>query len=112
METVFGVDAALLSRIQFAFTISFHIVFPAFSIGLSAFIATLEVLWLGTGRQHFHRLPRFWAKIFPPSFPLGVVAGSLLGDPPGAHRAGLGPNIRNTLRPLFACRGLPALFLA
>ena len=63
--------ALLLARLQFAFTISFHIIFPAFSIGLSAFIATLLVLWRRTGREHYHRLARFWTKIFAVSFAMG-----------------------------------------
>ncbi|OYW98107.1 MAG: hypothetical protein B7Z14_15840, partial [Bosea sp. 32-68-6] len=58
------IDAFLLSRIQFAFTVSFHIVFPAFTIGLSAYIATLLGLWLKTGDVKFHTLARFWTKIF------------------------------------------------
>ncbi|HZW12000.1 MAG TPA: cytochrome ubiquinol oxidase subunit I [Noviherbaspirillum sp.] len=64
METIAGFDATLLARIQSAFTVSFHIIFPAFSIGLSAFIATLEVLWLRSGEVHYHTLARFWTKIF------------------------------------------------
>lgn len=54
-------DALLLARLQFAFTISVHIIFPAFSIGSSAYVATLLVLWCRTGQDHFHRLARFWA---------------------------------------------------
>src|SRR3954453_12632812 len=111
METVFGVDAALLSRIQFAFTISFHIVFPAFSIGLSAFIATLEVLWLGTGRQHFHRLARFWTRIFAVSFAMGVVSGIVMEYQLGTNWARFGQIIGNTLGPLFAYEVLTAFFL-
>ena len=51
-------DPVILSRIQFGFVISFHIIFPAFTIGLSAFIATLLILWRRTGQEHFHRLAR------------------------------------------------------
>ena len=68
-------NAVLLARLQFAFTISVHIIFPAFTIGLSAFIATLLILWQRTGREHFHRLARFWTKIFAVSFAMGVVSG-------------------------------------
>jgi hypothetical protein len=57
-------DALLLARIQFGFTISVHIIFPAFSIGSSAFVATLLVLWRRTGSDHYHRIARFWTKIF------------------------------------------------
>jgi hypothetical protein len=70
-----SMNAVLLARLQFAFTISVHIIFPAFTIGLSAFIATLLILWQRTGREHFHRLARFWTKIFAVSFAMGVVSG-------------------------------------
>ena len=68
----------LLSRIQFAFTVSFHIIFPAFTIGLSAFIATLLVQHLRTGREHYRTLARFWTKVFAVSFAMGVVSGIVL----------------------------------
>ena len=73
-----GLDPVLLARLQFAFTISFHIIFPAFTIGLSAYIATLEVLWLRTGTDRYHQLARFWTKIFAVSFAMGVVSGIVL----------------------------------
>ena len=111
METVFGFDAALLSRIQFAFTISFHIVFPAFSIGLSAFIATLEILWLRSGRQHFHVLARFWTKIFAVSFAMGVVSGIVMEYQIGTNWSRFSQVIGNTLGPLFAYEVLTAFFL-
>jgi cytochrome d ubiquinol oxidase subunit I len=71
-------DAVLLARFQFAFTIAFHIIFPSFTIGLAAYIATLEVLWVWTGRDHFRRISRFWTKIFAVSFGMGVVSGIVL----------------------------------
>jgi hypothetical protein len=67
---------ALLSRIQFAFTVSFHIIFPAFTIGLSAFIATLLIVHLRTGREHYRTLARFWTKVFAVSFAMGVCRAS------------------------------------
>jgi cytochrome d ubiquinol oxidase subunit I len=111
METVFGLDAALLSRLQFAFTMTFHIVFPAFSIGLSAFIATLEILWLRTGRQHLHVLARFWTKIFAVSFAMGVVSGIVLEYQIGTNWARFSQLLGNTLGPLFAYEVLVAFFL-
>src|SRR4051812_21386313 len=57
-------DPVFLARIQFAFTIAFHIIFPSFTIGLSAYIATLGALWLRTDNERYHRLMRFWTKIF------------------------------------------------
>ena len=71
-------DPVMLARLQFAFTITFHIIFPSFTIGTSAFIATLGVLWLRTGQDRFKRLMRFWIKIFAVSFAMGVVSGIVL----------------------------------
>ena len=71
--------ALLLSRIQFAFTISFHIIFPAFTIGLAAWLTVLEALHLRTGRQVYQVLFEFWLKIFGIAFGLGVVSGVVMG---------------------------------
>jgi cytochrome d ubiquinol oxidase subunit I len=111
METVFGLDAAFLSRVQFGFTIAFHIVFPAFTIGLSAFIATLEIVWLRTGRAHFHLLARFWTKIFAVSFAMGVVSGIVLEYQIGTNWSRFSQVFGNTLGPLFAYEVLTAFFL-
>lgn len=111
METVAGIDATLLARIQFAFTISFHIIFPAFTIGLSAFIATLEVLWLRTGKQHYHVLARFWTKVFAVSFAMGVVSGIVLSYQIGTNWSRYSEVIGNTIGPLFGYEVLTAFFL-
>ena len=71
-------DPVLLARLQFAFTISFHIIFPSFTIGLSAYIATLHVTAWWTGRTRFRRIAHFWTKIFAVSFGMGVVSGVVL----------------------------------
>src|SRR4051812_28977173 len=97
METFAGVDTTLLARIQFAFTISFHIIFPAFSIGLSAFVATLEVLWLRTGDTHYHTLARFWTKVFAVSFAMGVVSGIVLSYQFGTNWSRFSEVIGNTI---------------
>src|SRR6266576_35487 len=68
----------LLSRIQFAFTISFHIIFPAFTIGLAAWLTVLEALHLKTGRPAYRILFEFWLKIFGVAFGLGVVSGIVM----------------------------------
>src|SRR6266852_5399760 len=70
--------ALLLSRMQFAFTISFHIIFPAFTIGLAAWLAVLEALHLSTGRSVYRVLFDFWLKIFGMAFGLGVVSGIVM----------------------------------
>jgi len=74
MDTV----ATLLSRLQFAFTISFHIIFPSLSIGLAAWLSVLEALRLATGRQVYRSLFEFWLKIFGVVFGLGVVSGIVM----------------------------------
>jgi cytochrome d ubiquinol oxidase subunit I len=71
--------ALLLSRIQFGFTISFHIIFPAFSIGLAAWLALLEALHLRTGKRVYQVLFEFWLKIFGVAFGMGVVSGVVMG---------------------------------
>lgn len=73
------VTALLLSRIQFGFTISFHIIFPAFTIGLAAWLTVLEALRLRTGKQVYRTLFDFWLKIFGIAFGLGVVSGVVMG---------------------------------
>jgi cytochrome d ubiquinol oxidase subunit I len=73
-----GLTALLLSRLQFAFTVSFHIIFPAFTIGLAAWLAFLEALSLATGRPVYRRLFDFWLRIFSVAFGLGVVSGIVM----------------------------------
>jgi cytochrome d ubiquinol oxidase subunit I len=70
--------ALLLSRIQFAFTITFHIIFPSFTIGLAAWLTVLEALCLATGRQAYRVIFEFWLKIFGVAFGLGVVSGIVM----------------------------------
>src|SRR3954467_11449641 len=70
--------ALLLSRIQFGFTIAFHIIFPAFTIGLAAWLTVLEALHLKTGQIVYRRLFDFWLKIFGVAFGLGVVSGIVM----------------------------------
>src|SRR6266702_6145873 len=71
--------ALLLSRLQFAFTISFHIIFPSFTIGLAAWLTVLEALHLWTGRPTYRQVFEFWLKIFGVAFGLGVVSGIVMG---------------------------------
>src|SRR5665213_2993829 len=75
MEAAMDFDPVLLARLQFAFTIIFHIIFPSFTIGLSAYIATLGAMWLRTGTERYHLLMRFWTKIFAVSFAIGLGSG-------------------------------------
>jgi cytochrome d ubiquinol oxidase subunit I len=73
-----SLDPLLLARLQFAFTVSFHFVFPAFSIGLASYLVVLEGLWLWTGRQHYLDLYRYFLKIFAVAFAMGVVSGIVM----------------------------------
>src|SRR5580658_1296826 len=70
--------ALLLSRLQFAFTVSFHIIFPSFTIGLAAWLTVLEALYLRTGRAAYRVVFEFWLKIFGVAFGLGVVSGIVM----------------------------------
>lgn len=70
--------ALLLSRLQFAFTISFHIIFPAFTIGLAAWLAVIEAMHQYTGKPVYRTLFEFWLKIFGMAFGMGVVSGVVM----------------------------------
>jgi cytochrome bd ubiquinol oxidase subunit I len=104
-------DPVLLARLQFAFTITFHIIFPSFTIGLSAFIATLLVRWMVTGREHLHRLARFWTKIFAVSFAMGVVSGIVLSYQFGTNWSRFSVVVGNVVAPLIGYEVLTAFFL-
>ena len=73
-----GLDAVFLARSQFAFTVGFHIVLPAFSIGLASYLMVLEALWLRTGRQVYLDVFQYWLKIFAIAFAMGVVSGLVM----------------------------------
>src|SRR3954454_22363428 len=104
-------DLVLLARLQFAFTITFHIIFPAFTIGLSAYIATLGVLWLKTDAERYHRLMQFWTKIFAVSFAMGVVSGIVLSYQFGTNWSRFSVVVGNVLGPLLGYEVLTAFFL-
>jgi cytochrome d ubiquinol oxidase subunit I len=104
-------DAIMLARIQFAFTVTFHIIFPSFSIGLASFIATLLVRWRMTGEERFHRLARFWTKIFAVSFAMGVVSGIVLSYQFGTNWSRFSVMAGNVVGPLIGYEVLTAFFL-
>jgi cytochrome d ubiquinol oxidase subunit I len=104
-------DPVLLARLQFAFTITFHIIFPSFTIGLSAFIATLLLRWMWTGREHLHRLARFWTKIFAVSFAMGVVSGIVLSYQLGTNWSRFSVVTGNVIGPLIGYEVVSAFFL-
>jgi cytochrome d ubiquinol oxidase subunit I len=104
-------DALLLSRLQFAFTIGFHIVFPAFTIGLASFLAVLEGLWLITKKPHYKNLYLFWVKIFALSFGMGVVTGVVMSYQFGANWSVFSAMTGSVIGPLLAYEVLTAFFL-
>jgi len=104
-------DPVLLARIQFAFTVTFHIIFPSFTIGLSAYIATLGVLWLRRDEERYQRLMRFWTKIFAVSFAMGVVSGIVLSYQFGTNWSRFSVVAGNVVGPLIGYEVLTAFFL-
>jgi cytochrome d ubiquinol oxidase subunit I len=104
-------DAILLSRLQFAFTVAFHIIFPSFTIGLASFLAVLEGLWLTTGREWFKTLYLFWVKIFAISFGMGVVTGVVMSYEFGTNWSVFARAAAPVLGPLLAFEVLTAFFL-
>lgn len=100
-----------LARLQFAFTISFHIIFPAFSIGLASYLAVLEGLWLLTGRDVCLRVFRFWVKIFAVTFGMGVVSGVVMSYQFGTNWSVFSDRTGPILGPLMAYEVLAAFFL-
>ena len=106
-----NVDALLLARMQFGFTVAFHIVFPAFSIGLASFLAVLEGLWLATGRQVFMDLFKYWIKIFAIAFAMGVVSGLVMSYQFGTNWSVYADKTGPVLGPMMAYEVLSAFFL-
>jgi cytochrome d ubiquinol oxidase subunit I len=104
-------DAVMLARIQFAFTVSFHIVFPAFSIGLASYLAVLEGLWLWTGRSLFLDLFNYWKKIFAVAFGMGVVSGIVMSYQFGTNWSVFSDKVGPVLGPLMGYEVLSAFFL-
>ncbi|MBX7501662.1 cytochrome ubiquinol oxidase subunit I [Qipengyuania sp. YG27] len=104
-------DALLLARIQFAFTVSFHFIFPAFSIGLASYLAVLEGLWLKTGEQRYLDLFKYWLKIFAIAFAMGVVSGIVMSYQFGTNWAVFSDKAGPVIGPLMAYEVLTAFFL-
>ncbi|MBU1211717.1 MAG: cytochrome ubiquinol oxidase subunit I [Alphaproteobacteria bacterium] len=100
-----------LARIQFAFTVSFHIIFPAFTIGLASYLAVLEGLWLITGRQVYIDTFRYWIKIFAVTFAMGVVSGIVMSYQFGTNWSVFSDKTGPILGPLMGYEVLSAFFL-
>ena len=104
-------DATLLARLQFAFTVSFHFIFPSFTIGLASYLAVLEALWLWTGRSVYLDLFKYWLKIFALSFGMGVVSGIVMSYQFGTNWSVFSDKAGPVIGPLMAYEVLTAFFL-
>ncbi|MBA3696465.1 MAG: cytochrome ubiquinol oxidase subunit I [Methylotenera sp.] len=108
---MFGFSALDLARIQFGFTIAFHIIFPAITIGLASYLAVLEGCWLKTNNQAYKDLYHFWLKIFGVTFGMGVVSGLVMSYQFGTNWSGFSQYAGSITGPLLAYEVLTAFFL-
>ena len=106
-----NLDPILLARIQFAFTISFHIIFPAFTIGLASWLAVLEWRLLKTGNRIYEDIYRMWVKIFAVTFGMGVVSGVVMSYQFGTNWSVFADRVGNVIGPLLGFEVLTAFFL-
>lgn len=106
-----NLDPTLLARLQFAFTVSFHIIFPAFTIGLASWLAVLEWRWLRTGNPVYADIYRMWVKIFAVTFGMGVVSGVVMSFQFGTNWSVFSDKGGNVLGPLLGYEVLTAFFL-
>ena len=106
-----AIDPIILARIQFGFTVSFHFIFPSFSIGLASYLAVLEGLWLRTKQQVYLDLFQFWLKIFAVAFAMGVVSGIVMSYQFGTNWSVFSDKTGPVLGPLMAYEVLTAFFL-
>ncbi|TPM27869.1 cytochrome ubiquinol oxidase subunit I [Mesorhizobium sp. B2-2-2] len=104
-------DPLLLSRLQFVWVIAWHILLPAFTVGLASYIALLEGLHFFTGQEIYFRISGFWIKIFSVAFGMGVVSGIVMPFQLGTNWSRYSDATANVLSPLFAYEGLTAFFL-
>ncbi len=104
-------DPILLSRIQFAFVVSFHAIFPVFTIGLASYIALLEAIAFRTGNEHWARLSQFWIRIFAVVFGMGVVSGLVMAFQFGTNWSEFAYRTSNFLGPVLAYEVVTAFFL-
>jgi cytochrome bd ubiquinol oxidase subunit I len=104
-------DALFLSRLQFAVTIMFHIVFPTATIGLGLYLVIVETLWLSTKEEIYYRMCRFWGKVFAINFGVGVVSGVVMEFEFGTNWARFSAMGANVFAPLLYFEVLTAFFL-
>jgi cytochrome bd ubiquinol oxidase subunit I len=111
MQDFLGLDAVTLARIQFGFTVSFHFIFPSFTIGLASYLAVLNALWLKTRDETYLRLFRYWVKIFAIVFAMGVVSGIVMSYQFGTNWSVFSDKAGPVIGPLMAYEVLTAFFL-
>ncbi|QJQ97208.1 MULTISPECIES: cytochrome ubiquinol oxidase subunit I [Halomonadaceae] len=104
-------DPLLLSRIQFAFVVSFHAIFPVFTIGLASYIALLHALFYKTGNQAWERLAIFWTKGFAVVFGMGVVSGIVMSFQFGTNWSNFSQSAANFIGPMLSYEVITAFFL-
>jgi cytochrome bd ubiquinol oxidase subunit I len=106
-----SLDPLFLSRLQFVWVVAWHILLPAFTVGLASYIAVLEGLHFATGREVYFRLSTFWIKIFAVSFGMGVVSGIVMPFQFGTNWSRFSDAAANIISPLLGYEGLTAFFL-
>lgn len=111
MDTFLGFDAVTLARMQFGFTVAFHFIFPAVSIGLASFLAVLNALYLWSRNEAYLRLFKYWLKIFAICFAMGVVSGITMSYQFGTNWSVFSDKAGPVIGPLMAYEVLTAFFL-
>lgn len=106
-----ALDPILLSRLQFAFVVSFHAIFPVFTIGLASYVAVLQGLYVATGNAVWDRLGYFWAKIFAVVFGMGVVSGIVMAFQFGTNWSNFAQFAANFIGPMLSYEVITAFFL-
>jgi len=110
-RSVMTIDVALISRLQFAFTMSSHILFPSFSIGLAMFLAIMEGLYLKTKNNQYLTICKFWSKVFALTFGMGIVSGIVMEFQLGTNWNSFTYMVGGVLGPLFTYEVLTAFFI-
>src|SRR5579859_4628459 len=104
-------DPLVLSRLQFAWVVAWHILLPALTVGLASYIALLEGIWFVTGKEIWFRISGFWTRIFAVAFGMGVVSGVVMPFQFGTNWSRFSDATANIISPMLAYEGLMAFFL-
>ena len=106
-----GMDVEILSRVQFAFTIAFHYIYPPLSIGLGVILVIMEAMWLKTGRVRYHNMARYWTRVFGLTFAMGVATGIVMEFEFGTNWATYSRFVGDVFGSALAAEGIFAFFL-